>query len=102
MRHPLHVALSVGAAEAVASVSAAPPVRPVPAARARHRKPPVRLALLGALASVPAGHRVAAGLGLASVLAATMLTATVEPSAPVAPDRIPAGASSNLAQVSRD
>ncbi|MET3983691.1 hypothetical protein [Streptomyces sp. PvR034] len=102
MRHPLHVALSVAAAEAVDPVSAAPPVRPAPAARARHRKPPVRSALLGALACVPAGRRVAAGLGLASVLAATMLTATVEPSAPVAPDRIPAGPSSNLAQVSRD
>ncbi|MER5730027.1 hypothetical protein ABT084_17070 [Streptomyces sp. NPDC002138] len=104
MRHPLHVALPVAG-----PVSAAPPARSAARARARHRKPPVRFALPGALASVPAAlasvpaaRRVAAGLGLASVLAATVLTAVVEPSAPAAPDRSPAGQSSNLAQVSRD
>ncbi|MDJ0383864.1 hypothetical protein [Streptomyces sp. G-G2] len=96
MRHPLHVALSVEAPERPpAPATAATP-------RARHRKPPVRVTLLPALASVPPARRVAAGLGLASVLAATMLTAVVNPSAPTAPDRVPAGPSSNLAQVSRD
>ncbi|MET9318869.1 hypothetical protein ABZX75_01525 [Streptomyces sp. NPDC003038] len=47
-------------------------------------------------------NRVAAGLGLASVLAATMLTAAVDPAAPVAPDRAPAWESSTFAQVSGD
>ncbi|MFD7782935.1 hypothetical protein ACFV4Q_07585 [Streptomyces nojiriensis] len=95
MRHPLHVALSVPVgAEA-----------PAAAAVARHRKPrrpsPVRVAL-AALASVPPARRLAAGLGAASVLAATVLTATVDPAAPVAPDRVPARQSSTFAKVSGD
>ncbi|MFB7464304.1 hypothetical protein ACFCZ1_12545 [Streptomyces sp. NPDC056224] len=80
MRHPLHITLSV------------PVPAPDPAvtgrAAARHRKPsPVRLA---------------AGLGLASVLAASVLTAAVDPRAPEAPDRVPAGRSSTFAQLSGD
>ncbi|MFB6578040.1 hypothetical protein ACFCYC_11475 [Streptomyces sp. NPDC056402] len=94
MRHPLHVALSVpvGAEAPAAAVAAA-----------RHRKPrrpsPVRAAL-AALASVPPAQRLAAGLGAVSVLAATVLTAAVDPAAPVAPDRVPARQSSTFAQVS--
>ncbi|MET9692130.1 hypothetical protein ABZY81_27215 [Streptomyces sp. NPDC006514] len=72
MRHPLHVALSV-------PVGAEAPAAAV--AVARHRKPrrpsPVRAAL-----------------------AATVLTAAVDPAAPVAPDRVPARQSSTFAQVS--
>ncbi|MFC9818473.1 hypothetical protein ACFWG6_06480 [Streptomyces erythrochromogenes] len=93
MRHPLHVALSVPV-----GVPA-----PAPATAARHRKPrrpsPVRSAL-AALALVPPAGRLAAGLGAASVLAATVLTAVVDPAAPVAPDRVPARQSSTFAQVS--
>lgn len=93
MRHPLHVALSVPV-----GVPA-----PAPAPAARHRKPrrpsPVRSAL-AALALVPPAGRLAAGLGAASVLAATVLTAVVDPAAPVAPDRVPARQSSTFAQVS--
>ncbi|WP_404960209.1 hypothetical protein [Streptomyces sp. 147326] len=92
MRHPLHVALSVPA-----GVKA-------PAA-ARHRKPrtpSVVRAGLAALASVPPARRLAAGLGAASVLAATVLTAAVNPAAPVAPDRVPGRQSSTFAQVSGD
>lgn len=97
MRHPLHVALSVPVgAEAPAAVAVARHL-------ARHRRPrrpsPVRAAL-AALASVPPARRLAAGLGAASVLAATVLTATVDPAAPVAPDRVPARQSSTFAQVS--
>ncbi|MFF4387019.1 hypothetical protein ACFY0G_09570 [Streptomyces sp. NPDC001552] len=93
MRHPLHVALPVPVgAEA-----------PAAAAAARHRKPrrpsPVRAAL-AALACVPPAQRLAAGLGAVSVLAATVLTAAVDPAAPVAPDRVPARQSSTFAQVS--
>ncbi|MFI7353535.1 hypothetical protein ACIBTP_06240 [Streptomyces avidinii] len=93
MRHPLHVALSV-------------PVGPGgPATTARHRKPrrpsPVR-AGLAALASVPPARRLAAGLGAASVLAASLLTAAVDPAAPVAPDRVPARQTSTFAQLSGD
>ncbi|MFF2791756.1 hypothetical protein ACFVT6_34240 [Streptomyces sp. NPDC058049] len=94
MRHPLHVALSV-------PVGAEAPA----AAVARHRKPrrtsPVRAAL-AALACVPPARRLAAGLGAASVLAATVLTAAVDPAAPVAPDRAPARQSSTFAKVSGD
>ncbi|UUU42119.1 hypothetical protein [Streptomyces sp. NBC_00162] len=78
MRRPLHIALSAPV-PATASAGRA----------ARHRKPrrpPV----------------LAAGLGLASVLAASVLTAAVDPAAPVAPDRAPAGRSSTFAQVSGD
>ncbi|WP_329445403.1 hypothetical protein OG906_23010 [Streptomyces sp. NBC_01426] len=92
MRHPLHVALPV-------SVPAAP------AAAARHRKPrrpSVLRAGVAALASVPPARRLAAGLGLASVLAASALTAAVDPASPVAPDRAPARQSSTFAQVSGD
>lgn len=91
MRHPLHVALPapVGAVGAEAPTGAAAP---------RHRKPRTP----SALASVPSGRRLAAGLGLASVLAATVLTAVVDPAAPAAPDRVPARQSSTFAQVSGD
>ncbi|MFD4738471.1 hypothetical protein ACFWB2_30310 [Streptomyces virginiae] len=96
MRHPLHVALPVRV-----PVGAEAPV----AATARHRKPrrpsPARVAL-AALASVPPARRLAAGLGAASVLAATVLTAAVDPAAPVAPDRVPARQSSTFAQLSGD
>ncbi|MCX4693463.1 hypothetical protein [Streptomyces sp. NBC_01408] len=92
MRHPLHVVLPVSEPSAGA--------RP---ATARHRKPSPwqpRPAVRAALAAVPPARRLAAGLGLASVLAASVLTAVVEPAAPVAPDRAPAGRSSTFAQVS--
>lgn len=107
MRHPLHIALSVPAPLSVplsvplsAHLSVPLPV-PAPAgpAAARHRKPP---AWRAGAAAVPPGRRLAAGLGLVSVLAATVLTATVDPAAPVAPDRVPAGRSSTFAQVSGD
>ncbi|GAA3241626.1 hypothetical protein Slala03_11340 [Streptomyces lavendulae subsp. lavendulae] len=94
MRHPLHVAVPVS-----------PPDGAVPRAAARHRKPrpdSVPRAALAGLARVPPARRLAAGLGLAGVLVATALTAWVEPAAPVAPDRVPAGRSSTFAQVSRD
>ncbi|APU40198.1 hypothetical protein [Streptomyces sp. TN58] len=93
MRHPLHVALSVPVGAGAA--------RPA----ARHRKPrrpsPVRTAL-AALARVPPAGRLTAGLGAASVLAASALTVIVDPAAPVAPDRVPARQSSTFAQVSED
>ncbi|MFI7176024.1 hypothetical protein [Streptomyces spororaveus] len=96
MRHPLHVALSV-------PVGAEAPA--VAAAGARHRKPrrpsPVR-AGLAVLARVPPARRLAAGLGAASVLAATVLTGAVDPAAPVAPDRVPASRTSTFAQLSGD
>ncbi|MFI5665336.1 hypothetical protein [Streptomyces sp. NPDC051704] len=95
MRHPLHVPLSVPVGGAAS----------VPAPAARHRKPRRPSALradAAALAAVPPARRLAAGLGLASVLAATALTATVNPAAPVAPDRVPARQSSTFAQVSGD
>ncbi|GLX37368.1 hypothetical protein Sros01_34410 [Streptomyces roseochromogenus] len=94
MRHPLHVAVPVS-----------PPDGAVPRAAARHRKPrpeSVPRAALAGLVRVPPARRLAAGLGLAGVLVATALTAWVEPAAPVAPDRVPAGRSSTFAQVSRD
>ncbi len=101
MRHPLHVALSVPVG--VQARAAAPARAAVPAKAARHRRPrrpsPVRSAL-AALALVPPAGRLAAGLGAASVLAATALTAVVEPAAPVAPDRVPARQSSTFAQLS--
>ncbi|WKD34760.1 hypothetical protein [Streptomyces xanthophaeus] len=94
MRHPLHVALSVPVGAEAPAVAVA-----------RHRKPrrpsPVRAAL-AALARVPPARRLAAGLGAASVLAATVLTAAVDPAAPVAPDRVPARQTSTFAQVSGD
>ncbi|MFD6974697.1 hypothetical protein [Streptomyces sp. NPDC059979] len=96
MRHPLHVALSV---PAPAPVGATAP------STARHRKPRRPSAVragLAALAAVPPARRLAAGLGAASVLAATVLTAVVDPAAPVAPDRVPARQSSTFAQVSGD
>ncbi|MER7465084.1 hypothetical protein [Streptomyces sp. NPDC097981] len=101
MRHPLHVPLSVPVGAATPAAPAAP-ADPVPA---RHRKPrraPALRAGVAALAAVPPARRLAAGLGLASVLAATALTATVNPAAPVAPDRVPARQSSTFAQVSGD
>ncbi|MFE2551033.1 hypothetical protein ACFXGI_21165 [Streptomyces sp. NPDC059355] len=103
MRHPLHVPLSVP----VGGATSAPIPAPVPASvpAARHRKPRRHSALragAAALAAVPPARRLAAGLGLASVLAATVLTATVNPAAPVAPDRVPARQSSTFAQVSGD
>ncbi|MDH6542113.1 hypothetical protein ACFXJO_42310 [Streptomyces lavendulae] len=94
MRHPLHIAVPVS-----------PPGGAPPRGAARHRKPrpdsAARAALAG-LARVPPARRLAAGLGLAGVLVATALTAWVDPAAPVAPDRVPAGRSSTFAQVSRD
>lgn len=107
MRHPLHIALSVpGPLSVPLSVPLSGPLSgplavPAPAgpAAARHRKPP---AWRSVAAAVPPARRLAAGLGLASVLAATVLTATVDPTAPVAPDRVPAGRSSTFAQVSED
>ncbi|WP_405493129.1 hypothetical protein [Streptomyces sp. NBC_00096] len=127
MRHPLHVALSVSqaypaylaapaypaypaypASQAYPAAPSYPPfgaaAPPAPPVAARHRRPrtsPVRVAL-AALVSVPPARRLAAGLGLASVLAASVLTVAVEPSAPVAPDRAPARRSSTFAQVSGD
>lgn len=97
MRHPLHVAVSVS--PSVGAVGQA-----VPAVAARHRRPrtsPVH-AVLAALGSVPPARRLAAGLGLASVLAASVLTVAVDPAAPAAPDRAPARQSSTFAQVSGD
>ncbi|MER6389314.1 hypothetical protein ACFXEL_27080 [Streptomyces sp. NPDC059382] len=94
MRHPLHVALPVSV-----------PAVPVRAAAARHRgprRPSVLRAGVAALASVPPARRLAAGLGLVSVLAASALTAAVDPASPVAPDRAPARQSSTFAQVSDD
>ncbi|MFB7053668.1 hypothetical protein ACFCXT_11210 [Streptomyces vinaceus] len=106
MRHPLHVPLSVPVAAPAAPAPAAPaPPAPavVPAARHRgHRRPSALRAGMAALAAVPPARRLAAGLGLASVLAATALTATVNPAVPVAPDRVPARQSSTFAQVSGD
>ncbi|MEV7724099.1 hypothetical protein AB0P15_05110 [Streptomyces sp. NPDC087917] len=98
MRHPLHIAVPVSAP------------RIPPAAPARHRKPrPVSVlhaSVLRAWSAVPArvppARRLAAGLGLASVVAATALTAVVDPASPVAPDRAPARQSSTFAQVSGD
>ncbi|QES50266.1 hypothetical protein DEJ50_23000 [Streptomyces venezuelae] len=89
-RHPLHMAVAVTPPDSGwgAHGRAAP-------GRARHRKPS---ALPGLLAAVPPARRLAAGLGLASVLAATVLTAALEPAAPVAPDRVPARETSSLAQ----
>ncbi|MEV7523276.1 hypothetical protein [Streptomyces sp. NPDC091371] len=82
MRHPLHVTLSV-------------PVAPA----ARHRKP----RRPSVLVSVRPERRLAVGLGLASVLAASLLTAALDPAAPVAPDRAAAeGRSSTFAQVFTD
>ncbi|MFE3582349.1 hypothetical protein [Streptomyces vinaceus] len=101
MRHPLHVPLSVPVAAPAAPAPPAPAV--VPAARHRgHRRPSALRTGMAALAAVPPARRLAAGLGLASVLAATALTATVNPAAPVAPDRVPARQSSTFAQVSGD
>ncbi|MFE5536501.1 hypothetical protein [Streptomyces sp. NPDC056492] len=102
MRHPLHVPLSVpvGAPGAAAPAPATPAV---PATRHRgHRRPSALRAGAAVLAAVPPARRLAAGLGLAGVLAATALTATVNPAAPVAPDRVPARQSSTFAQVSGD
>ncbi|WP_329385884.1 hypothetical protein OG625_26355 [Streptomyces sp. NBC_01351] len=83
MRHPLHVPLSV-------------PVAAVP--KARHRRP----SRPSVLASVRPAQRLAVGLGLASVLAASVLTAAVDPAAPVAPDRVADRQSSTFAQVFGD
>ncbi|MBT2449070.1 hypothetical protein J7F03_18605 [Streptomyces sp. ISL-43] len=99
MRNPLHVALSVSVPP-----GATAPAGPAAPAAARHRRPrtsPAHAAWT-ALARVPPARRLAAGLGLASVLAASVLTAAVDPSAPVAPDRAPARQSSTFAQVSGD
>ncbi|MDX2558733.1 hypothetical protein PV371_03595 [Streptomyces sp. TX20-6-3] len=49
-----------------------------------------------------ARRRLAAGLLGAGALAATLLTASVSPAAPPAPDRGPGAASSDVAQLSRD
>ncbi|MFC9298010.1 hypothetical protein ACFTWH_23365 [Streptomyces sp. NPDC057011] len=90
VRHPLHIALSVPATGPAAGP--APAAVPAPG---RHRR-------RSALASVSPAQRLAAGLGLAGVLAASVLTAVVNPAAPVAPDRVPARQSSTFAQVSGD
>ncbi|MFD9305134.1 hypothetical protein ACFWCB_21155 [Streptomyces sp. NPDC060048] len=98
MRHPLHVAVPVSV-----PAGAAPPAGALPVTgAARHRRPrtsPART-VLAVLARVPPPRRLAAGLGLASVLAASALTTAVDPAAPVAPDRVPARQSSTFAQVS--
>ncbi|MFB6618697.1 hypothetical protein ACIGFK_22990 [Streptomyces sp. NPDC085524] len=83
MRHPLHVTLSV-------PVAAAP--------EARHRKPRRPVVPV----SLRPGQRLAVGLGLASVLAATVLTAALDPAAPEAPDRAADRRSSTFAQLSGD
>ncbi|MFF9910509.1 hypothetical protein [Streptomyces sp. NPDC013457] len=49
-----------------------------------------------------ARRQVAAGLLAAGALAATFLTAAVEPAAPPAPDRSPAGTTSDVYQLSGD
>ncbi|MFD3994343.1 hypothetical protein [Streptomyces sp. NPDC058583] len=49
-----------------------------------------------------ARRRLAAALLGAGALAATLLTASVSPAAPPAPDRGPGAASSDVAQLSRD
>uniref|UniRef100_A0AAU2JMX4 Uncharacterized protein n=1 Tax=Streptomyces sp. NBC_00049 TaxID=2903617 RepID=A0AAU2JMX4_9ACTN len=99
MRHPLHIALSVPAPSAAPTTgSGSGSVR----GAARHRKPSAARSAAAALARVPPGRRLAAGLGLAGVLAASVLTAVVDPAAPVAPDRVPARQSSTFAQVSGD
>ncbi|WP_424213877.1 hypothetical protein ACN20G_18350 [Streptomyces sp. BI20] len=91
MRHPLHVTVDVPALD---------PAEPGPdEPRARHRRPRVRTAR-AAWAAVPAAGRLVLGLGAAGICAATALTALVDPAAPAAPDRVPTGRSSNLAQVS--
>ncbi|MFF4009094.1 hypothetical protein [Streptomyces sp. NPDC001717] len=93
MRHPLHVAVPVPVAAPVAvsvSVEAAP--------GARHRKP--RRSVVPV--SAGPGQCLAVGLGLAGVLAATVLTAVLDPAAPVAPDRATDRRSSTFAQLSGD
>ncbi|MGW5850100.1 hypothetical protein ACWFQ8_19485 [Streptomyces sp. NPDC055254] len=95
MRHPLHIALS-------APVPVGAPAGRRRTAPPRHRKPSAARTGLAALAAVPPARRLAAGLGLAGVLAASVLTAAVDPAAPVAPDRAPARQSSTFAQVSGD
>ncbi|MBT2478261.1 hypothetical protein [Streptomyces sp. ISL-94] len=94
MRHPLHIALSVPAAVPAAASAPVPAAVPAPAP-GRHRR-------RSAPASVSPAQRLAAGLGLASVPAVSVLTAVVEPAAPVAPDRAPARQSSTFAQLSGD
>ncbi|WP_329213825.1 hypothetical protein OG257_34235 [Streptomyces sp. NBC_00683] len=61
---------------------------------ARHRRP--RKA--GPGATRRSRRQLAAGLVGASALAATLLTLTVNPSAPPAPDRSPAAGTSDVAQ----
>ncbi|MFG2834423.1 hypothetical protein ACGFZH_14295 [Streptomyces zaomyceticus] len=65
------------------------------AAQGRHGAPRVP-------AVEQARRRLAAALLGAGALAATLLTASVTPAAPPAPDREPGAASSDLAQLSRD
>ncbi|MEV8534341.1 hypothetical protein [Streptomyces sp. NPDC051211] len=99
-RHPLHVALAVPVYGGAAAAGAGAVV-----GRARHRRPSTVLPAVRTVvraAVLPPARRLAAGLGLASVLAATVLTAALDPSAPVAPDRVPAGESSSLAQETGD
>lgn len=67
---------------------------------ARHRRPARVRAVVTAVRGLPPGRRLAAGLALASALAATGLTATVAPAAPAAPDRT--GESSSTAQIPGD
>ncbi|MEU9176627.1 hypothetical protein AB0C90_07220 [Streptomyces sp. NPDC048550] len=93
-RSPVRTGRAVGR-WAVAFAAPAPAlVPPARRAQARHRKPRRSSALragAAALASVPPARRLA-----------TVLTATVDPAAPVAPDRVPARESSTFAQVSGD
>ncbi|MFD7555464.1 MULTISPECIES: hypothetical protein [unclassified Streptomyces] len=91
MRHPLHVAVSV-------PVSASDTVPLAGAPQARHRKPRRPVVPV----SLRPGQRLAVGLGLAGVLAATVLTAVLDPAAPVAPDRAADPRSSTFAQLSAD
>ncbi|MEU9864014.1 hypothetical protein AB0D99_24380 [Streptomyces sp. NPDC047971] len=65
----------------------------------KHRAPRSHVAVH---ATDRARRRLAAGLLTAGALAATFLTAAVDPAAPPAPDRAPTGATSDVAQLSRD
>ncbi|WP_406058058.1 hypothetical protein OG462_15685 [Streptomyces sp. NBC_01077] len=66
--------------------------------RARHGAPRAPRAV----GEEQARRRLAAVLIGAGALAATLLTASVSPAAPPAPDRGPGAASSDVAQLSRD
>ncbi|MFD5061714.1 hypothetical protein [Streptomyces sp. NPDC058394] len=64
---------------------------------ARHRRP----RRTGPGATHRSRRQLATGLVGASALAATLLTLTVDPAAPPAPDRSPVAGTSDVAQLSR-